>query len=177
MSTDKQMFTYDEAKKFLDTLNAAPVDWKAYARRSADERMAYGVNILQLTTVHGYSLRRIESELGIPRATAARYRAKALEAIATPVIENARAMELERLEELAEALWPAAISGDDKAANTYLKIMDKRIALLGLAKPIEVHQTVVEVTAAEMELQQLLAQAERDMAMEASKFLEGVDTL
>lgn len=167
MSTEKPMFTYDEAEAFLEELKIDPKEWKAYSRRTDAEKMAYGVLILQRTTVNGHSLRTVERDLGIPRATAARYRDAALGAIAAPIVEEARKLELERLDALAEAIWPLAVTGDDKALNNYLKIMDKKIQMLGLAKPTEINATVTEITAQERELQMLLEQAERDAKMEA----------
>jgi hypothetical protein len=172
MSTEKQTFTYEEAEAFLAELNLDPKEWKAHARRTDSEKLAYGVMILQRTVAHGQSLRTVEKELGIPRATAARYRDKALGAISTPLIEEARKLELERLDALAEAIWPLAATGDDKALNNYLKIMDKKIQMLGLAKPTEINATVTEITPQERELQEMLAQAERDALVKQSELVK-----
>ncbi|MBM0203537.1 hypothetical protein JNW90_10725 [Micromonospora sp. STR1s_5] len=46
--------------------------------------------------------------------------------------EELRMVELMRLDRVQRGLWPAAIAGDVKSAETVLKIIDKRCRLLGL---------------------------------------------
>ena len=53
-------------------------------------------------------------------------------------IEEARQLELMRLDELQVAVWDRAINGDLPAAHCVLKIMDRRAKLLGLDKPEKV---------------------------------------
>lgn len=159
--------TLEEATAVVATL-ANPSEFKHYSTRNEQEKLAFGIVILD-RIMKGHTLRQIEQELQIPRATIARYRDKALMAVGTPVIEEARAQELRRLEELTEVLWPLCMAGDDKAMNTYLKVSEKRAALLGLNKPILVESTVTEITKEEAELQAMIAQAERDAAVEMDR--------
>lgn len=169
MSETNQL-TLEEAKAVVDTLSS-PSEFKHYSSRNEQEKLAFGIIILD-RVMKGHTLRQIEKELQIPRATVARYRDKALMAVGTPVIEEARAQELRRLEELTEVLWPLCMSGDDKAMNTYLKVSEKRAALLGLNKPIQVESTVTEISQAERELADMIAQAERDAVMEMAKAVD-----
>jgi hypothetical protein len=46
--------------------------------------------------------------------------------------------ELDRLDMLQFAYWQAALSGDDKAANIVLKVIDRRCTLFGLDRPDDV---------------------------------------
>jgi len=173
--SDKPELTYQDAQSIVDTLSLDPSAWTSYKQRSESERLALGVVILQ-KILKGKSLRTIEKELGIPRATVARYRDKALESIALPTVDAARKEEIERLDILMEAVWPSAETGDDKAIANYLKISERKAKLLGLDKPLEINSTVVEITAQERELQEMLAQAERDEKMAVEKFShESVD--
>jgi hypothetical protein len=53
-------------------------------------------------------------------------------------IDDARQLELMRLDELQVAVWDRAINGELPAAHCVLKIMDRRAKLLGLDKPEKV---------------------------------------
>jgi hypothetical protein len=57
-------------------------------------------------------------------------------------IDDARQLELMRLDDLQVAVWDRAINGELPAAHCVLKIMDRRAKLLGLDKPekIEVNK-------------------------------------
>jgi len=50
-------------------------------------------------------------------------------------VEEARQLELMRLDEMQFAVWDRAINGDLPALSCVLKIMDRRAKLLGLDKP------------------------------------------
>jgi hypothetical protein len=53
-------------------------------------------------------------------------------------IDDARQLELMRLDELQVAVWDRAVNGELPAAHCVLKIMDRRAKLLGLDKPEKV---------------------------------------
>jgi hypothetical protein len=53
-------------------------------------------------------------------------------------VDEARQLELMRLDEMQLAVWDNAINGDLPSANCVLKIMDRRAKLLGLDKPEKV---------------------------------------
>lgn len=46
--------------------------------------------------------------------------------------EDMLQMELDRLDQLQQALWQSAMAGDTRSADSILKVMDKRHKLLGL---------------------------------------------
>jgi len=54
-----------------------------------------------------------------------------------------RQQELERLDRLQAGIWPRAISGDYRAADTALRIIDRRCKLLGLDAPQRVEAALV----------------------------------
>lgn len=169
--SEKIELTLQEAQAMLDSIKLDPSSWKAYQHRTEAEKVALGVIILN-HILSGKTLRTIEKEIGLNRMTISRYRDKALTAIQIPTADSARVMEIERLEALIEAVWPAAITGDKDAIASYMKISDRMGKITGTDRPIQIEATTVEVSAQEMEMKQLLAQAERDMLLEETKLKE-----
>jgi hypothetical protein len=49
--------------------------------------------------------------------------------------EEYRQLELDRLDEMQNALWSKVLEGDTKAIDTSLRLMDRRAKLLGLDAP------------------------------------------
>lgn len=170
--SDRYELTFEEAKALVDGLKLSPLDLRSYSKRSESERLALGIVILH-RTMQGATIRDVEAELGIPRATVQRYKEKALMSIQLPTVDAARQEEIDRLDEIIRIVWPSVETGDEKAIASYMKVSERRAKLLGLDRPIEVSQTVVELTAQEAELQALLAQAERDAAMESARIESG----
>jgi hypothetical protein len=145
-------------------LNLDQTEWRHWAKRTDGERLALGLVILQ-RHLKGKSMRTIEAELGIPLATCQRYKERALSSLQMPTVEEARREELERLEAIIVAIWPNVEAGDKDAIASYMKVSERKAKMLGWDKPIEISSTVVEITQQERELQDMLAQAERDQKM------------
>lgn len=94
--------------------------------------------------------------------------------------DELRTLELERLDTMLNALWPAILRGDrgsPRAAEVALKIMDRRAALLGLDAPkqVEDHRTVTVTLMAEqlaqetgLDKNEILAEAQRIVAAAAA---------
>ena len=80
----------------------------------------------------------IGTALGISTAGAYKSVMRALELLAEKTNENAehvRDIELQRLDAMLKALWPRVLSGDEKAIDRVLRIMDRRARYLGLDAP------------------------------------------
>jgi hypothetical protein len=75
-------------------------------------------------------------------------------------VEEARQLELMRLDELQAAVWDRAINGELPAAHCVLKIMDRRAKLLGLDKPEK-----VEVNKWDFNTEDLDAEVQRIVTM------------
>jgi Trp operon repressor len=163
----------EDAIALVDGLSIDKTEWRHWSKRSDAERLAMGCIILQ-KHMRGASMRQIEKEMGLSLATVSRYKERALQAVLVPTVDAARAEELERIDTIIAVQWPLVEAGDEKATNLYFKAAERKAKLLGLDRPIQIEQTVHEVTAQEAELQALLAQAERDALMEASKISEEV---
>lgn len=84
--------------------------------------------------------------------------------------EELRALELDRLDALHRAVWPAAMAGDVKAVDRALKIMARRVRLLGLDLPLKVDvRAIVDEIADEYgltdeERDELFADMKRELA-------------
>jgi Homeodomain-like domain-containing protein len=87
----------------------------------------------------GYTYERIGRMLGISRQAAYKTVKSELVKIELKTAETAeeiKRLELERLDALQNAFWEKAISGDEKAANHILRIMERKSRLLGLDEQI-----------------------------------------
>ncbi len=123
-------------------------------RASAAERRVKAFELRKA----GASYRAIGRSLGVSHAQAARYVAdelNRLNALTRAYAEDYRRLQLERLEDLLLAVWPAAKQGDTVAQAAALRILERESRLLGLDAPqravvdIETH---VRTMAAELGL-------------------------
>lgn len=109
--------------------------------------------------IQGFTFEQIASEVGYQGASGAWQAYKRVkETHIFESVEEARQLELMRLDELMFALWGRAIGGDLPAASCVLKIMDRRAKLLGLDKPekIEVNKWDFDGTDLDAEVQKLV---------------------
>jgi len=65
--------------------------------------------------------------------------------------QEAREMELDRLDRLQRTWWPKALAGDDRATDRVLKIMEHRARYLGLYAPTKVQMEAVVYDAGTIE--------------------------
>jgi hypothetical protein len=68
---------------------------------------------------------------------------KALGRIIEPKIEELRATEIDRLDRLQFAIWERAKEGDIKAIDAVLRILDRRVRILGLDAPTKIQAEIV----------------------------------
>lgn len=111
----------------------------------------------------GLTYRQIAERMGCDPSTAHRRCNRALAAQPAEAVSEYRALELERLDALQAALWPAAIGGDVRAVRGVLEVMTRRSKLLGLDKPVEVtleHFSTADIDREVERLAQLLAESD-----------------
>lgn len=109
--------------------------------------------------VQGFTFEQIALEVGYQGASGAWQAYKRVkETLIFESVEEARQLELMRLDEMMFALWGRAIGGDLPAASCVLKIMDRRAKLLGLDKPekVDVNQWEFDGTDLDAEVQKLV---------------------
>ena len=87
----------------------------------------------------GYA--EIGKVLGISTQAAWKRVSCGLDELVTDAAEVALAFELARLDSLQLAIWPQATSGDCRAIDRVLRIMERRAKLLGLDSPVKVAPT------------------------------------
>lgn len=89
----------------------------------------------------GLSYEAIGDRLGICKSAAHKRVKTALQEMVVELDESTeelRQLELERLDRMQLALWPAALRGDVSAVNAIMRIMGRRAALTGIDVPLEI---------------------------------------
>ena len=84
----------------------------------------------------GHSYDEIALEVGYQnRGTAWRAVQESLNSRIAEAVEEYRELELARLDALQAAHWPQAVAGSVRSADLVLRVIDRRIKLLGLDQP------------------------------------------
>lgn len=139
-----EAYDYDHGGSISRYTGCMPAKHKFQEPKKLGRRLR-DVEALRLRMA-GASYQAIADQLGMKvRQTAFDAVQRELNRLTTEVSEKARRIELERLDRLQLALWPAATGGDVEAARAVLQIMDRRARLLGLDKPQRVdiyHQLI-----------------------------------
>lgn len=92
--------------------------------------------------------------------------------------DELRQQELDRLDRLTLAAWPAAMKGDTKSILAIAKLMERRAKLIGLDKPIKIEQEVTtwdgseSIDRAVRDLAALLTANDESSAGESSMAIE-----
>jgi transposase-like protein len=136
------------------------------------ERVAYGHHFRWLNIEQGKTYRTIAREFDCSHVTVMNLINQARAVSNAEAGARADGVELAMMEALRERWTAASLDPDPDIAGPatvhLLKIADMRAKLTGAYAPVQVDATVVEVTAAERELQELIAQQERDNAVAAT---------
>ena len=103
---------------------------------------------------------RIAEEVGYADHTGA-YAAykRAIKRTMQQPADELRSQELDRIDRLQLAVWPAAMKGDTRAVLTIIRLMERRAKLTGLDMPIKIEQDVTTWTGGET-----IDRAVRDLA-------------
>jgi hypothetical protein len=104
------------------------------------------VKVLELRRV-GLTWVRIAEEVGYADHTGA-YAAykRAIKRTMQQPADELREQELDRIDRLQVAVWPAAMKGDTRAVLTIVRLMERRAKLTGLDMPIKIEQDVTTWT-------------------------------
>lgn len=117
------------------------------------------IKVLELRRV-GLTWQRIAEEVGYADHTGA-YAAykRAIKRTMQQPANELREQELDRIDRLQVAVWPAAMKGDTRAVLTIVRLMERRAKLTGLDMPIKIEQDVTTWTGGES-----IDRAVRDLA-------------
>jgi hypothetical protein len=104
------------------------------------------IKVLELRRV-GLTWVRIAEEVGYKDHTGA-YAAykRAIKRTMQQPADELREQELDRIDRLQVAVWPAAMKGDTRAVLTIVRLMERRAKLTGLDMPIKIEQDVTTWT-------------------------------
>ncbi|MBI3131731.1 MAG: hypothetical protein HYZ13_10430 [Acidobacteria bacterium] len=107
----------------------------------------------------GYTYRAIAHQLGYKDPSGAqRAVERALQATMQEASDHLRVLELERLDNLHNAIWGRAMNGEGPAIDRVLRVMERRSKLLGLdaparqeitgkdGSPVQVQATIMDLT-------------------------------
>lgn len=122
----------------------------------------------------GASYRAIGEALGVSYETARRMVKAAMDQIPVEQCDYMRKVDGERLDRLQRALWPKAISGNEKAAITVMRIMERRAKLFGLDAPVKIDATVTEVTQSDLELEEMIREAKAALHVDGQPAADAV---
>lgn len=116
--------------------------------------------------LEGYTPRDIARSLGVALETVQRHLASVFNGLAMARAEQARELELDRLDSYLVALRPGIEIGDPKSINAAIRISEVRAKYIpGVLAPTKIEATVITMDAIDAELQRLerlLADAEGD---------------
>lgn len=127
----------------------------------------------------GVTFQQIAAQLGYRDAAGAHKAVtRALDRVPAMGVEELREVDSERLERLLLAVWQQAISGDLKAIDRALRILDQRARLLGLEVPKSVAAEVSVHPGVPAEVEKKLAAARAAVdghALVVGEIIEGDD--
>lgn len=89
----------------------------------------------------GYNFRQIAQALDITVSSAHKTVQVAIAEIPRDNAIDVRLLELERVDRMLDAIWDAATSGDVRAIDTALRLMERRAKYLGLDAPVKAELT------------------------------------
>lgn len=124
-----------------------------YHVRKAIERQAREERAVELR-VKGLSYQAIAREMGVSKFAVYKDVERAIDKLNRKLPEDTdklRRIESERLDLLQVALWPEAVTGNIKAGEQVLKLMERRAKLWGLDAPAK-----QEITSTDMQIRVIL---------------------
>lgn len=144
------------------------------ARQVSDAQLAERDELIWQLRLQGLSLRQIGAKVGLSHPSVHDILQTGYQERIYPKVDEQRALELERLDTWLCKLQPGIDQGDDKAIATALRISERRARLVGMDAPTRVHAEVTEVTQQDLELQEMLREAQAREAVKESQLRAGI---
>jgi len=111
--------------------------------------------------LEGYAPRDIARNLGVALETVQRHLAAVFNSLTQAKAEQAKALELDRLDSYLTKLQPGIDAGDPKSIAIAVKISDQRAKYQGLHAPVKTEQTVITIDQLDAEIERLTAELAR----------------
>lgn len=121
--------------------------------------------------LEGHAPRDIARTLGIALETVQRHLAAVFNSLTTAKAEQAKALELDRLDSYLVALQPGISAGDPKSIMAAIRISDQRAKYQGLHAPVKSEQTVITIDQLDAEIERLTTELAR--AQQADNVVDG----
>lgn len=127
-------------------------------------------NLMYELRLGGYTLQQIAVKLDVTVSCVSQAISKRLKKRHQPLLEELRAVELDRLDKYLKALEERIERGDTLAIQTALRVADRRSKLLGLDMDhLKVNPNTGELSEIDLELQDLLSSAKARTTMRAKE--------
>jgi len=123
--------------------------------------------------LQGLLPRQIGELLGVSAGRVNEYLRRYVDLVIQPKADELRQIELERYDLYLEKLQPKIERGDDKAINAAVRVSEARRRLLGLDAPVKIDAQVLEVTQQDLELQEMLREAQARNEATAQQLRDG----
>ncbi len=114
-------------------------------RQTSDAAAAERDALVWSLRLQGYSLRDIAARVGVSHETVRVTLERGYQELVYPQVEQGRAIELERLDELLTKLRPGIDAGEVPAILAAIKVSDRRAKLCGYDAPTKVQAEVEQV--------------------------------
>lgn len=165
--------SFDDLQAVADAAESPTTEW-AMARGSLTraEKAQWTYKVGTYAVESGKSQRGIAEHFGMSQTRVHYFLKDFWQFYTLPLAEEHRKHEINIVDKVLDAWMVSAIAGDKDAAAVVAKFLDRRAKLTGSDAPVKVDATVVEVTAAERELQELLEQEARDQQVRESTMEE-----
>jgi hypothetical protein len=161
-----------DVEYLLDTINLDKAQlryggWKNLPKR---ERRALGIKILE-RSVAGETQRAIAHDLDISQSVVHKLKTEALDTIELPSIEQARKNHLARCEEMLDFYLKKMRDFPENAkwSEMHFKWTQEMARIDGSYAPVQVEAQVAQVTQADLELQQMLREAEAKVRVQEAE--------
>jgi hypothetical protein len=122
--------------------------------------------------VSGKNPVEIAEELQVTPSTASMYVTEALAMLPPPDVEEARRLEVARLDAMLQALWPQIKHGNPDAVRAAIPVTQERMKIIGGYAASRVDAVVTVQTEADRALVELLKQAEAEMTRREAQILD-----
>ena len=138
---------------FEDASRRARTSEKSDPSRIAELR--YKITVMRL---EGHTPRDIARNLGVALETVQRHLAAVFNSLTAQKAEQAKQLELDRLDSYLVALQPGRAVGDPKSIAQAIRISEQRAKYQGLHAPVKTEATVITIDAIDAELEKLVQQ-------------------
>lgn len=123
--------------------------------------------------IRGFTYRQIGTEMGIGHGTAERWCKEVMDNLSTPLADELRKREYERLERYLKVLDTRIDDGDDRAVTLAVKVSERLCKMMGVDLPTRIEVERTETTQLDLAVQDLISRqaAQNALRLESASHL------